>query len=390
MQRFPDLDDALQDLSEAINRRLLLVDQDMRAVAYSIHETPQDRERLSHALAHSPTWPRPQTAREVSSVENLRGIGPTLFVRVLDSNRFIIGHLVVALNHTEKSARQLNPALKRTVDDAVPQLGSLMETWRQKTANDSLHVQQLTIDLATGGPRRRKDAGAALIAERRLSASDSYCAVAMGTAWRTEDRDYPKAQRAVTRTLQFVRETSTATVVGGTLDNGVGILIFPRPVVAPRLARILQDTPLAGVRAGIGSLTSLDAVHRSFELASLALRTSCLAPEDYPIVTASNELGLDGVLARLPLEIFTVDDLPPLLRRLLERVESPSIIETLEAYLTAGGDAKETARRLNIHRSTLYYRLEKIADAVPGSLRDGDVRRELHVGLRIAKLAGLL
>jgi hypothetical protein len=65
------------------------------------------------------------------------------------------------------------------------------------------------------------------------------------------------------------------------------------------------------------------------------------------------------------------------------------LIHTLDAYLTHGGDARKTAESLHLHRSTLYYRLEKIAEVIDGDLRDGEVRFELMLGIRLANMARL-
>ena len=131
-------------------------------------------------------------------------------------------------------------------------------------------------------------------------------------------------------------------------------------------------------------------MHLSFARARLAWRASWLAPTDHDVVTSWESVGLDGTLARLPVEDFTADDLPPAVRDLVGAVDSPALISTLETYLDAGGDAQRTARLLHIHRSTLYYRLDKLRAIIDGDLSDGVVRRELHTGLRLARLAGLL
>lgn len=57
VDRLPELDDAVQDLAEAVGRRLVVMDHALRVVAYSIHETPEDRRRLFHLLAHSDAGP---------------------------------------------------------------------------------------------------------------------------------------------------------------------------------------------------------------------------------------------------------------------------------------------------------------------------------------------
>ncbi|WP_233213641.1 PucR family transcriptional regulator [Mycobacterium hubeiense] len=65
------------------------------------------------------------------------------------------------------------------------------------------------------------------------------------------------------------------------------------------------------------------------------------------------------------------------------------LVHTLDVYLTNGGDARKTARELHLHRSTLYYRLDKLAEAIGSHLSDGETRFELTLSLRLAVLAGL-
>lgn len=386
MERLPELDDAVQDLSETMGRRLVVIDQSMRVVAYSIHETPEDRRRLFHMLAHSDSWSQPRTTKTPHRIEVVPEIGVLMFLRLVDAQRHIVGHLVVPLAESEVDE---GPSL--VAEDAAVHLAGLLQARQHDTADRSVRSYQLTVGLVTGTSRDREVAAEALIAERILSTSDSYCAVALGVDPRgATPLDHEKAVQAVSRTLRFVRETSTATVVGGVLDEQVGVLIFPRPVVVPRLIRILEHPQVAPVRAGVGPLLALDDVHRSFELARLAWRASWLAPDDHEIVTTWDGAGLDATLARMPLENFLLEDLPPSTRDLLTTVDSPDLLATLEMYLSAGGDAQQTARALNIHRSTLYYRLDKLRPVIIGDLSDGTLRRDLHTGLRMARLAGLL
>src|SRR5215203_4689226 len=65
------------------------------------------------------------------------------------------------------------------------------------------------------------------------------------------------------------------------------------------------------------------------------------------------------------------------------------LIHTLDAYLSHGCDARKTAEALHLHRSTLYYRLERITEAVGGDLRDGETRFELMLSIRLANIARL-
>ncbi|RKT55023.1 PucR family transcriptional regulator [Saccharothrix australiensis] len=59
---------------------------------------------------------------------------------------------------------------------------------------------------------------------------------------------------------------------------------------------------------------------------------------------------------------------------------------TLEAYLDAGCDARATAEALHLHRTSLYYRLGRIAAATGRDLADGRTRLELHLALKLTRL----
>jgi PucR C-terminal helix-turn-helix domain len=81
--------------------------------------------------------------------------------------------------------------------------------------------------------------------------------------------------------------------------------------------------------------------------------------------------------------------LPASLQRLLDHPDAEPLAATLEAYLDRAGDARATAAALFIHRTSLYHRLRRIEAITGASLRDGDDRLALHIGLRIRRLRGL-
>jgi hypothetical protein len=63
------------------------------------------------------------------------------------------------------------------------------------------------------------------------------------------------------------------------------------------------------------------------------------------------------------------------------------LLLTLETYLDLGGDAQRTSAQLNVHRTSLYYRLGRIAQVLRVDLTDGLVRTQLHVALKQRRLA---
>ncbi|HJT95978.1 MAG TPA: helix-turn-helix domain-containing protein [Mycobacterium sp.] len=65
------------------------------------------------------------------------------------------------------------------------------------------------------------------------------------------------------------------------------------------------------------------------------------------------------------------------------------LVHTLDVYLAHGGDARKTAAALYLHRSTLYYRLEKISEAIGADLSNGETRFGLLLSIRLARMAHL-
>lgn len=378
-----NLDDALQDLSEVVQHRLVVLDERMRVIAYSIHESEEDRARLSHLLAHSDTWP-PLPAGADGPVVRDAGDGTRWVVHPLRDDRHRVGHLL----HTR--AKGVPAPDAAALADGAARLGALLSLRTRSAEREAARAGELLSSLlAPRAPAdERERAAAALVAEGLVGATGQYCAVVLGAP--TGDPDAWTARTAVETTLDFVARTSTATVVGG-LVEGHGVLVFPRPVVQDRLERVLAAPGLGEVRAGIGGIvTDLTEVSTSHEQARQAWRAACLDPMTHPRVTTWSDLGLDKLLLRLPLARLTADDLPEGVARLLASDHREVDVPTLEAYLAAGGDARATATDLGIHRSTLYYRLTRIRTTTGADLRAGVARRDLHTGLRVARLAGML
>ena len=65
----------------------------------------------------------------------------------------------------------------------------------------------------------------------------------------------------------------------------------------------------------------------------------------------------------------------------LARRAKPDLVNTARAVLDHGGDVAAAARSLHLHRTTLYYRLDRIADLIGVDLRTRHARTELHLAL---------
>jgi hypothetical protein len=76
------------------------------------------------------------------------------------------------------------------------------------------------------------------------------------------------------------------------------------------------------------------------------------------------------------------------LRRLLDLPEALPLLETLETYLDAAGNAQLTAELLHLHRTSLYYRLQRVERLARTDLKDGVERLALHLSLKVARMTG--
>jgi DNA-binding PucR family transcriptional regulator len=74
----------------------------------------------------------------------------------------------------------------------------------------------------------------------------------------------------------------------------------------------------------------------------------------------------------------------PGLVRLLRTDGGQVLVET---YLDLAGNAHATAERLQLHRTTLYYRLQRVEQLAGTNLKDGNERLCLHLALKMAHLA---
>lgn len=76
------------------------------------------------------------------------------------------------------------------------------------------------------------------------------------------------------------------------------------------------------------------------------------------------------------------------LRRLLDLPEALPLLETLETYLDSAGNAQLTAELLHLHRTSLYYRLQRVEQLARTDLKNGMERLALHLSLKVARMTG--
>lgn len=139
------------------------------------------------------------------------------------------------------------------------------------------------------------------------------------------------------------------------------------------------------VVAGIGGVRADVAQAReSWREARLVARVLAGVPGLGPVGTWA-ELGVYRLLAAGPERLLADAAVDPAVRRLLEHPDA-DLRETARTYLDLAGNVQRTAARLNVHRQTVYHRLQRIEQVTGLDLDSGRDRLLLHLGLTLAPL----
>lgn len=139
---------------------------------------------------------------------------------------------------------------------------------------------------------------------------------------------------------------------------------------------------------GAGSAeASLSDARACFEQACQAARAGTLLPDLGPLVEW-DRLGVYGMLLHLVPPDPSTTVYPAPVARLLGTDPAGRLLATAETYLDEACSAPRTAALLRIHRTTLYYRLNRLQEIAAVDLDDGEDRLTLHLGIKLARLAG--
>ncbi|GAA3588064.1 hypothetical protein GCM10022198_09550 [Klugiella xanthotipulae] len=74
------------------------------------------------------------------------------------------------------------------------------------------------------------------------------------------------------------------------------------------------------------------------------------------------------------------------LAALLSEKDGRTLLKTAECYLNLGCRVQDAAAQLNLHRTSLYYRLERIERIVGVDLQDGVQRLGLHLAIMLTRI----
>jgi hypothetical protein len=221
---------------------------------------------------------------------------------------------------------------------------------------------------------------------KQLPHEGSWCLTAIGA--RAEGAGHPATyedDRQLAAYARLLRRGSTAAVLDGRV-----YLLTPHWGESDAVALAERMRARAGALLGVELAACVsDPVPDGTELAvvrrSLDRAVDRLVAQGRPQTVPLSEVRPDTVLAELG-EI--VKSTPGLLDGVLDVLRTGSArdtdyLHTLRAYFDAGCDVSEAAKRLQIHRNTLRYRLHRISELCEVDLSDPAQRFlvELHTRL---------
>lgn len=265
-----------------------------------------------------------------------------------------------------------------------------------------LHRERLLVDLERGRDRERlrdllsddvtvrSAAADALRSLERVPPDAAFRALVVHVVGDTGREDVRQAvEDALDRVSRRLGAKPALHLARG--DHGV-LLLETGILLAAAVQRVREELsrllPAARVRTGVGDpAAALEDVAGSWQHARQALRVADAVPGFGDDVTW-DELGVYRVLVRLPLDELPDEALPPSLLSLLGTEGGRELVRSVEGYLDRGGDVRATAEEMHVHRTTLYYRLSRFTELTGLDLGDGDDRLTVHLGLKLARLAG--
>ncbi|WP_422755952.1 PucR family transcriptional regulator [Micromonospora sp. WMMD708] len=389
-----------------VGRPALIEDRRQRVVVYSEHDGPMDEVRRMSIL-------RRQTTPEVIAWFRRMGVltarGPVRTPADVDLD--LLPRVCVPIWHDDlllgfvwfiDDDGSMTDADIATATGAFTDLS--LALYRENLLGElaSQRESEATRTLLVESPQARAHAVRALLEEGTVAGDGPTTAVVAQLA--PADGRHPDEvarialEQALVATRRWLGVRESLHMVWP--DHGVLLIcggrIAGRPT--PQAAAGHLDEVLRQATRGLSSVERtvtgigqprpglVDAV-QSYREAVQAARVGVQLPALGPVVSWAG-LGIYRVLSQLDGRDLDVAGVHPGLERLLRDDAHQVLLETLEAYLDLAGNAHATAEKLRLHRTTLYYRLQRVEQLADTDLKDGNERLCLHLAMKLGRLTG--
>ncbi|MGW4420820.1 PucR family transcriptional regulator [Streptosporangium sp. NPDC004631] len=399
------LQDIAENLAGVLQRSVAIDDPNLNLLAYSPHYGPVDGARLSSILH------RRAPEREVAYILGLGIRSARSPMRVpastdlkmmarlcvpIRQRRLHLGYLWLIDADESLSREQISQAAA-----AAEEAGAILYRNSLVQQVERSRERELIRDLLNHRPDLRRDAAAKLIDQELFPSTGTVvCLVvralgAQSTGERTQlalDTALAEARRQIPirRALHLAKPDHGILIVTPGDPAGARTIDDLGEVLRKAMSRGMGDIEQpARVIVGVGEpQAGLVDANASYEQALQAVHVAEVVPTTGD-VARWDRLGVYRIIALLPTDKLTRNVLEPGVNRLLASDKDGTLTHTLEAFLDHAGNVKETSEILNLHRTSLYYRLSRAEEITGLTLSDGNNRLALHLGLKVARLAGI-
>lgn len=395
----PTVQQIVDNLGDRLGRPVILEDRFLRLIAYSSHEGPVDQVRRQsilrrHAAAEVGRWLEEFGLRHALRPVRVPG-NPKL--HMLPRVCVPVPHRGVLLGHLWfiDADESMTPAeIEYSVGEAAV-LATLLYRDHLADRISSARVSD-AMELLLTGSASAAEAARGLEEDGYIDAPEGIVAVVVVGVPGNEAGAGDALGKALADCRRVLRPSEAVQLVRR--DHCVLLLAAPAdndPVLRERVHAVLDcardpvaaSAPHASVVVGVGCHRArLEEAAGSYREARMAADAAATLP-GIGAAAFWGELGVDQVVVRLA-AMGEPPVVHPGLHRMLADPDALLLAETIETYLDVAGNAQLAAERLNLHRTSLYYRLQRIEQLAGTDLKNGLERLALHLELKVARLTG--
>lgn len=396
------ISDLAEQLAGRIRRSVTVYDADLRLLGYSSHYGDADALRLNSLVSRRLEGP----VREVAIASRFRSWREPFRRPALHAH----GHEHDRISFPIRSRYEflgfvcviddegLSEAETRECLDTAERMEHLLSA----EADFNQDVEDLLSTLLSDDPRAREVAMEGLRGLGIFPNSTEVTAMTMTVGSPDGDAGGSEYAAVVRRALKLATTARLGrSATSAVLQNRAFLLIggrgsTPREEyvdIAQRISAELSQLEPALAQTiffGVGTPAPLAEAFVSHERATVAER---IAARDRRIAVFWEDHPLDALLAATIVPQVAPTSIPPVLHELVAS-QSAETTATVAGFLDEAGNVARLSEKMNLHRTTVYYRLRQFEKSTGLDLDDGRHRLLLHlwlvVGDRIRKtpLAG--
>jgi hypothetical protein len=402
-----ELQGVVDAVAGRVGRAALVEDRQQQVVAYSAHAEPLDGVRRASILSRH-TSPEVVAWFRAAGVHRTRAPMRTPGAPELD----LLPRVCLPILHTDvllgflwfvDADGSMSDADIRTAEAATADLSRLLHRADVLGELASEREAEAARTLLSDSPEHGRRAAAEVLADGIVADDGPVTALAVRPVAPDGDRvtgddAHAALEQALVATRRWYGSRSALHLVRR--DHGTLLLCGGEAAQRPPavVARRLADAARAAVRRLPGAGRTVVGLGETYpRLADAAVsyrqaaRTARIAARLPALgeVASWQALGVYRVLSLVDEQQVDVPAVHPGLLRLLRADGGGVLAQTLETYLDLAGNAHATAERLRLHRTTLYYRLQRVEQLAGTNLKDGNERLTLHLALKLAQLSGV-